>query len=223
MNPLEQNLRRIRGQIPDHITILAASKRRTVEEILQIIEMGVRDIGFNYLQEGVRVIRKLPPRPDLRFHFIGHLQSNKVKDAVKYFHSVDTVHSERLAALIHRACLEPNKIMDILIQVKSEEETHKNGVLLKNAISLVRSMAPYRLLNIRGLMAMGPNVDKADLLRNFFRNCSECLQDISELSQENLHPEVLSMGMSDSFLQAIQEGATEIRLGTAIYGPRSHF
>ena len=220
MNPIKTKIHSLLNKIPQHVTINAASKFRTAPEIGTAIAGGITDIGFNYVQEGIHLIKNIPQAAQAKFHLIGHLQSNKVKLAVTYFDSIDTVHSLAIAQKINKQAQQLNKKIEIMIQVKSPQEAHKNGVFLGEAETLVTSLAPLSHIYIKGLLAMGPPSDEPEALRLFFRQCKELYDRLKRIKQTNLKMEILSMGMSDSYLLAIEEGANQIRLGTSIYGPR---
>lgn len=227
INSIKSNIQNLFSDIPPHVAINAASKYRTKEEITTAIECGIKHIGFNYIQEGVRIIKTFPPYK-VKFHLIGHLQSNKVKMAVEYFHSIDTVHSFNVAKAINNRASEMNKTMDILIQVKDQKEAHKNGVFLNQLDELIFSISGLNHLCIKGLLVMGAfNVDTihddntyCEELRYFFEQCHKAYKNLKTIKQKNLNLTTLSMGMSDTYLIAIKEGANQIRLGTSIYGPR---
>ena len=220
MGDLKQNIREIVEQIPQHVTINAASKFRSPQEVITAIEAGIRHIGFNYIQEGIKIITAIPNRAQVKFHLIGHLQSNKVKLAVEHFDSIDTVHSYDIAKLIHKQALGLNKYIEVLVQVKDQSEKHKNGVFLKDLKQLIMALADFPNLKVKGLMAMGAASDGPEELREFFKQCRASFNALSSLKQPNLEPMVLSMGMSASYKIAIEQGATQIRLGNLIYGPK---
>lgn len=206
--------------VPSHVTINAASKFRTVKEVEVAIKCGIKNIGFNYIQEGIQIIQALP-QSGAKFHLIGHLQSNKTKLAVRHFDSIDTVHCFDIAKEIDNQAGRMGKKMEVMIQVKDHKEAHKNGIFLDELNKIITSLAELKHIEIKGLLAMGPSFDDhPEELRAFFKRCCESFENLKTMKQSNLYPMTLSLGMSDSYLIAIEEGANQIRLGTAIYGNR---
>ncbi|MCK5585685.1 YggS family pyridoxal phosphate-dependent enzyme, partial [Candidatus Bipolaricaulota bacterium] len=150
-----------------------------------------------------------------------HLQRNKVKTAVRLFDSIQTVDSLRLAGAIDRECEKMGRIMPILIEVNAAREPQKSGVFPEAVTSLVREIAQLGSVQIRGLMTMGPLVNDPEELRSIFRETKVLFDRVASEEIPNISMTVLSMGMSDSYAVAIEEGATMIRLGTTIFGPRT--
>ena len=156
----------------------------------------------------------------VRWHCIGHLQTNKVKKAVEIFDVIQTVDSLKLAAEIDRRCSAIGKKMPVLIEINSAREEDKSGVFPENAIELVETVAALEHLSIIGLMTMGPVTDRTDEIRPYLRLTRKLFEEISNLGIENVSMKYLSMGMSDSYRVAIEEGSNMVRLGTAIFGER---
>ena len=199
---------------PDEITIVAVSKTRTLEEIKEAIGAGITDIGENKVQEALLKNKKLPA---VRLHMVGHLQSNKVKDAVKIFDLIHSVDSEGLALEIDRQAEKINKVQDILIQVNTSQEESKFGLRPEGAIDLILSLKALKNISLKGLMTIAPLVDNPEKVRLYFRRLKELRDKIYELRVMTEGSLALSMGMSDDFSVAIEEGADIIRLGRAIY------
>ena len=220
MHQIKENILKLLEHVPPHVTINAASKFRTAQEINHAIKHGIKHIAFNYVKEGVSFINSLEQKNKVQFHLIGYLQSNKAKLAVENFHSIDTVHSFEIAKIISEKSKLLNKKTEIMIQVKDTSETHKNGVFLEQTMSLINSLSPLSHIHIKGLLAMGDKKASREELKIFFRKCKQMFDKLREIEQTNLEIETLSMGMSESYLLAIEEGANQIRLGTSIYGPR---
>ena len=220
MKHIKESISKLFKQVPPQVTINAASKFRTPKEINCAIECGIKHIGFNYVKEGLNFIKNHKENPNVQFHLIGHLQSNKANLSVEHFHSIDTVHSFEIAKIINDKSELLNEKMKIMIQVKDVKESHKNGVFLKEAVSLVKSLSPLHHLQITGLLVMGHEKASFEELKVFFRQCKKTFDYIGEIKQNNLEMQTLSMGMSKSYLLAIEEGANQIRLGTSIYGAK---
>ena len=206
--------------IPPHASVLAAAKRRSVDEIRAAIEGGIRLVGQNYVQEARRAIEALG-RDAAEWHMIGHLQRNKAKDAVRLFDAIETVDSIRLAEAIDRESAKIGRIMPILIEINSAREPQKSGVSPEEAPDLIREIAALPSIRIEGLMTMGPLVDDPEEIRPYFAETKQRFDEIAGLRIPNVEMRVLSMGMSDSFGIAIEEGASMVRLGTVLFGPRS--
>ncbi len=228
--------------IPSNIVVLAAAKTRSVDEIRASIEGGIRIIGYNYVQEAAaslealgRSERAIEPGERAAFsneltghvepsqfaaHMIGHLQRNKVKAAVRLFDMIQTVDSVRLAEVIDRECAKLGRVMPILIEINSAREPQKAGALPERAIEFVREIAGLRSIRIEGLMTMGPLVTDLEGIRPYFVETKHLFDELAELRIPNVEMRVLSMGMSDSYRVAIEEGATMVRLGTVLFGPR---
>ena len=216
--PIEENIKKIKKEISRNIRLVAATKTRTIEEIKQAIEAGITDIGENYIQEAEEKYSKL--RGNVRFHFIGHLQTNKVKKAVELFDMIQTVDSLNVAKEIDKRCKDISKIMPILIEVNSGKEENKDGCMPENVESLIKEISKLKNLKVKGLMTMAPFFDNPEKDRPFFRLTKRLFDKIKGLNIPNVDMEILSMGMTDSYKIAIEEGSNMIRIGTKIFGPR---
>jgi len=210
---------------PDSVTIVAVSKGRSVEEIKETVESGVTDIGENRIQEALlkyKALSTIDHRPStIRWHMVGHLQTNKVKDAVKIFDLIHSVDSARLAAEMDKQALKINKVQDILIEIKTSPEATKSGIKPDEAIEVIKEIDKFKNINIKGLMTIAPLADDPQKARPYFRMLRELMDKINALhvTRNTLH--VLSMGMTDDFEIAIEEGSTMIRLGRAIFGDQT--
>lgn len=151
---------------------------------------------------------------------IGHLQSNKAKKAAEIFDMIETVDSMKLATAINKAALARQRVMQVLVEINSGEEDQKAGVLPVNALSLIREMARLENLKVMGLMTMGPFVGNPEDARPYFRRTRDLYEEIKQKEIENVEMRVLSMGMSNSYRIALEEGATFVRIGTKIFGER---
>jgi pyridoxal phosphate enzyme (YggS family) len=218
MGIITDNVRRLLSEIPAHVTVVAAVKTRSPGEVAEAIEAGVPVIGENYVQEGETLLDQLGRRAT--FHFIGHLQRNKVRKAVEIFDLIETLDSLRLAQEIDKRCAVAGKTMDVLIEINSGREPQKFGVFPEESEDLIRRMAALGSIRVTGLMTMGPYTDDADTVRPYFVETRRCFEALKSLSIPNMAMNILSMGMSGSYHTAIEEGATHVRIGTAIFGPR---
>lgn len=212
------------AEIPPSVTIVAAAKTRSVGEILAAMETGVSIIGENYVQEAAKAKNQLDPNNpvpfDAVFHFIGHLQPNKIKRAVGLFDLIETVDSISLAKELDEQARRMNKVMPVLIEVNIASEPQKYGVLPDKLLDLALHLDSLPNLKLQGLMTMGPRLDESGL-RPYFMETKRLLENLKTAELPNAELRYLSMGMSNSYRTAIEEGANLIRLGTAIFGERS--
>jgi pyridoxal phosphate enzyme (YggS family) len=163
---IKQNVAKLLGELPTGVTLEAAAKTRTAEEIGQAIEAGVKIIGQNYLQETERAYEVIGNRAE--WHFIGHLQSNKVKKAVKLFDMIETVDSVAIASEIDKRCAQINKVMPVLIEINSGREEQKSGVFPEKAEELIRDISDLANIRVMGLMTMGPFSGNPEDSRPYF-------------------------------------------------------
>ncbi len=218
MGSITENVLQMLSELPEDVTLVAAAKTRSPEEVAEAIEAGVRVIGENYVQEGETIVQALGKRCEM--HFIGHLQRNKVRKAVETFDLIETVDSARLAGEIDKRCGQIGKKISVLIEINSGREPQKFGVFPENAESLIREIGTLPNIRVRGLMTMGPYTDDADVVRPCFAETRRCFENLKSISLERVTMDILSMGMSGSFRTAIEEGATHVRIGTRLFGPR---
>ena len=215
---IKANIQKILSEIPEHIQVVAAAKTRTLEEVREAVEAGITIIGENYVQEALPIFEALGLR--IKYHFIGHLQTNKVKKAVEIFDMIETVDSIKLAREIDKRCQAISKIMDILIEVNSGHEIQKYGVFPEQVEDLLKKIAPMKNITVQGLMTMGPYTSDPEIARPYFMETKKCFNHIKALGLPNIEMRYLSMGMTGSYQVAIEEGANLIRIGTKIFGPR---
>ena len=208
------------GRSRDEVTLICVTKTMPVEDLRQAYDAGERSFGENRVQE---INDKFPQLPeDIQWHMIGHLQTNKVKylmDKVVMIHSVDSV---RLAKAISKEAVKAARVMDILIEINAAGEESKFGLDYDKVLSMIKEIAPLPGIRICGLMTVAPYTDDPETNRVFFRNLRELAVDIDRQSIDNVSMTVLSMGMTGDFEVAIEEGATHIRVGTAIFGKRNY-
>lgn len=204
--------------LPAGVELVLAAKKRTAAEINAALGAGARIVGQNYLQEAESIYPAVAPGAS--WHFIGRLQRNKVRKIVRLFDLVETVGSPEMAAEISRRSVEAGKVMPVLVEINSAGERGKDGVVPGEAAGLVREIARLPGLSVRGLMTMGPAVETPGEARPYFRLTRELAAEISRLALPGVSMGLLSMGMSDTWEAAVEEGATLVRVGTALFGPR---
>jgi len=216
---IEDRTRALLAAIPPHVQVVAAAKTRTADEIRAALVGGVCIVGENYVQEAAAA-QDAVGRDAAEWHLIGSLQRNKAKDAVRRFDLIQTVDSLRLAERLDAAGRAIGRVVPILIEVNSGREPQKAGVLPEDVEPLARAMANLTSIEIRGLMTLGPALETPGALRPFLDETRQRFDELARLRLPNARIAVLSMGMSDSYREAIEAGATMIRLGTALFGPR---
>lgn len=202
------------------VLLLAVSKTKPVEDLMEAYNAGIRDFGENYVQELCDKIELMPK--DIRWHMIGHLQRNKVKyivDKVEMIHSVDSL---RLAETISKEALKKGCEVKILIEVNVASEDTKFGVTCDNAVEIVSSIAKLPGIKVCGLMTSAPYVTNAEENRKFFQKLKQLSVDIKGQNIDNVNMDVLSMGMTNDYTVAVEEGASIVRVGTAIFGERNY-
>jgi len=215
---VEQSVRHILDGVPSDVIVVAAAKGRTLIEVEAVIEAGITHIGHNYVQDARLMIPALKDKAT--WHMIGHLQRNKAKKAVQLFDVLETVDTLHLAQTIERHCAAIGKVIPILIEINSGEESSKSGVLPKDVDELVAVISDLKHISIQGLMTMGPRFGDPENARPFFQETRQAFERLSKLNIPNIEMHYLSMGMSNSYQVAIEEGANLIRIGTKIFGSR---
>ena len=212
-----ENVRRILKELPRGVRLLAATKSRTVEEILEAINSGVDLIGENYVQEAERKYRYIGKK--VEWHFIGHLQRNKVKKALEIFDVIETVDSLKIAKEINKRAKEMGKTAFVLMEINSGKEEQKAGVMPEDAISLADELQSLENLRLMGVMTMGPLVKRSEEIRPYFKITREIFDELRYIYGDD-QIVYLSMGMTDTWRIAVEEGANILRIGTGIFGPR---
>ena len=220
---ITEEYQRIRKEVPGHVTIVLAAKTRTREEVEEAIAAGATDIGENYVQEGESMHAELGElAKTVTWHMIGDLQTNKINKTLPVFDMIQTVDSLKKAEAVSLRALRIDKIMPVLIEINIGSERTKSGIApeLDLVEALVRDAAALSGITICGLMTMGPRFGDPEKSRAYFRKTREIFDTIRAQNLENVSMEHLSMGMSNSYKVAIEEGATMIRLGTCVFGTR---
>ena len=224
---VDQNLAEIRARIDAaskrssgrDVTLLAAVKYTDTEHINYLHSLGVCDIGENRVQQLLEHWEQLD-RTDLRVHFIGTLQKNKVKyiiDKVAMIHSLDSLS---LAAEIEKQAAKHGIVMDVLVEINSGMEENKSGIAPEDVADFCEALGQFLHIKLRGFMTMAPKCEKKEEYRKYFHKTSQLCLDIWQKRLHNIGRPILSMGMSDSFEVAIEEGADIVRVGRALFAPR---
>ena len=201
------------------IRLVAVSKTMPAEVVQDAIEAGILELGENYIQEAKEKINTLAAFP-VTWHFIGHLQSNKAKYAVRLFDLIHSVDSLKLAQELDKYAKKNDKIQSILIQVNVAKEDSKSGVYVEDTVQLLSEVSRLNNISVKGLMTMPPYFNAPEKVRPFFAALREFRDQIKKEAIPNISMDELSMGMTGDFEAAIEEGATMVRIGTAIFGDR---
>ena len=214
-NELEvaQSNRRVGKDLP--VTLVAVTKNHGVEVMQQAIDAGIENIGENRIQEAAEKFKTL--NREVTRHLIGHLQTNKAKQAVRLFDLIHSVDSENLAAAIDKAAYSIGKVQDVLIQVNLAKEESKSGVYEENLQTLINTVDTLKNLRLRGFMLIAPNYSDVENCRPLFRQMYEIFYEVGKTRQNF---DFLSMGMTHDYKIAVEEGANVVRIGTAIFGER---
>lgn len=216
---IEEACRRA-GRMRGEVTLVAVSKTKPVSMLQEVYDLGIRVFGENKVQEIRDKYEALPA--DIEWHMIGHLQTNKVKyiiDKVKLIHSVDSL---RLAETIEKEAEKHNCTADILLEVNVAEEESKFGLKTEEVIPVYEKILQYSHINVRGLMTIAPFVENPEKNRPIFADLHKLYVDIKRKNIDNGTMSILSMGMTNDYEVAIEEGATMVRIGTGIFGARDY-
>ena len=200
----------------EDVTLVAVTKNHGVDLMREVIDAGVKDIGENRVQEVAEKLKVLE-REGVTKHLIGHLQTNKAKQAVRLFDVIHSVDSEHLAEAINSAAEAVGKVQDILIQVNLANEDTKFGVSEENLRGLIEKVETLENLRLRGLMMIAPNYADVEKCRSLFRGMRKIYEELKKTRQ---NVDMLSMGMTHDYKIAVEEGANIVRVGTAIFGER---
>ncbi len=227
---LEENLKTVEEKIKeactaagrdrDEVTLIAVSKTKPVDTLKEAYDLGIRIFGENKVQELVDKYDALPK--DIHWHMIGHLQRNKVKyiiDKVDLIHSVDSI---RLAEAIEKEAAKRGLIVNILIEVNVAGEESKFGLAPEQVDSFIESVAQFKHIQVKGLMTIAPFVENPEENRPVFARLKKLSVDIRKKNVDNVNVSILSMGMTNDYQTAIEEGATMVRVGTGIFGERNY-
>ena len=221
MLDVQQNIAAIRQHIPSGVTLICVSKFHTAETIMQAYDAGERDFGESRVQELLLKQQTLPQ--DIRWHFIGHLQTNKVRQIVPFVHMIHSVDSVRLLEVINREAEKIGRRVKVLLEVHVAKEDTKSGFMPEEITSLNTKLSTLNYIEICGIMGMATNTDDQTEWRRCFREIKSIGQQLLNHSEllNNSGPQI-SMGMSDDYLVAIEEGSTMVRIGSSIFGERQY-
>jgi len=226
---------KIRNEIPENVVIVIAAKTRTMKEIEEVIDAGATDIGENYVQEAEKIYKGLSPEKakQVKWHMIGPLQKNKINKALGTFDVIQTIDSFEIARAIdkrvstHGVVLHPAEagrvweIVPVYIEVNIAGEKTKSGIAQERVLELIELMSGLENIKVEGLMTMEPYSENPEDARPYFKKMKELFEKAKEIKMPNVDIKILSMGMSNSYKVAIEEGSNMVRVGTAIFGPRN--
>ncbi len=218
---IQFNLQNIKNAIPTYVTIVAVSKYQSTDKILQVYRTGHRDFGENYVQELKEKYEQLPK--DIRWHFVGHLQSNKVKYIASFIHLIHGVDSFKLLLEINKQAVKNNRIISCLLQMHIAQEETKFGLSFEEAeqILIHPELSNLRNIKIVGLMGMSTNTNDTELVKREFLSLKSFFDKLkTNIQNPCVDMQILSMGMSNDYLLAIECGSNMIRIGTSIFGER---
>lgn len=216
---VKRNVAKLLAELPDGVELVAAAKTRTPEEVLEVVQAGVRIIGENYVKDAKAAYELVGKRA--KWHFIGTFQKHNVRTKVlAMFDMIESVDSLEVAKAINRKCAQIGKIMPILIEVNSGREPQKSGVLPEDVEQMIREISSLRNVKIMGLMTMGPHLGNPEDSRPYFVETRKIFEKVKTLELPNVEMTYLSMGMTNSYKVALEEGANIIRIGTRIFGER---
>jgi len=221
MNSIQENINKIKQNIPNYVTIIAVSKFQPIEKIQSAYDAGHRDFGENYVQEMVNKYQVLPK--DIHWHFIGHLQTNKVKYIVPFVHLIHSVDSLKLLKEINKQAEKNQRVVSCLLQIHIAEEETKFGLASQEALDILSSeeVKSFQFIKIKGLMGMATNTDNTEQIRKEFLSLKSLFDQFKNTFHlPNVQFEILSMGMSNDYPIAIECGSNAIRIGTLIFGER---
>lgn len=207
------------GRRPDSVQLICVSKKKTAATVMECINAGAAHLGENYIQEAIQKIDQIG-KDRVCWHFIGHLQSNKAKLAVQYFQYIHTVDTVKLAKAIDTQAKKINKIQNILLQVNIGEEDTKSGTGIAEAVDTAAQISGFENLSLQGLMCMPPYDSDPEQARPYFKQLVQIKEEILAQKLDHVSMTHLSMGMSNDFKVAIEEGSTMVRVGTSIFGRR---
>jgi pyridoxal phosphate enzyme (YggS family) len=215
---ITKSVRKVLDELPPHVTLVAAAKTRTLSEVEAAIDAGISHVGYNYIQEALPIMDAIGDL--VQWHMIGHLQTNKAKYVAELFDMCQTVDSWHLAQYLDRRCKMAGRVLPVLIEINSGEESNKTGVLTENLEQLVLKVSKLKNLKLQGLMTMGPRFGDPEKSRPYFQLTRKAFEQIKSLDIPNIEMKYLSMGMSNSYRIAIEEGSNLVRVGTKLFGER---
>jgi len=219
---IKENIKKILDELPDGVRLIAAAKKRKPEEMLEAVNAGVKIIGESYIKEAKRAYELIGDKA--KWHFIGIPQIEKhdllKRKNLKMFDMIQTIDCLEIAEDINKKCAGFGKVMSILIEVNSGKEPHKFGVLPGKAVGLAKRISALSNLKLMGLMTMGPRFGDPEKTRPYFQKTREIFERLKKMSLSGVEMKYLSMGMTNSYKVALEEGANIVRVGNKIFGER---
>jgi len=212
---IRENVRKLLGELPVGVELVAAAKARTAKEVLEAVAAGIKIVGENYVQEAEKDYSVIENRA--KWHFIGSLQKNKVKKAVRLFDMIQTVDSMEIAREIDKRCAQIGKVMPVLVEINSGREKQKTGVLPEDAEDLITALSGLPNIKVMGLMTMGPRFGDPEESRPYFVTTRKIFERIKAKELPKVEMRYLSMGMTNSYRIALEEGANMVRIGTKVF------
>ncbi|WP_297420638.1 YggS family pyridoxal phosphate-dependent enzyme [Clostridium sp.] len=216
---IKQNIQEVKSKIPEEVTLLAVSKTKPLEDLEEAYMAGMRDFGENKVQELVKKAENF--HDDVRWHFIGQLQSNKVKYLVDKVYLIHSLSSISLLNEIEKNFGKANRVANTLIQINIGREESKSGILEENLYEFIETIEKCNFVSVKGIMVIIPIGDE-ESNRKYFRRTKKIFDELKEKKYKNISMNILSMGMTHDFITAIEEGSNLIRVGTGIFGERNY-
>jgi pyridoxal phosphate enzyme (YggS family) len=212
---IRENVQKLLSELPKGVELVVAAKARTAKDVLEAVEAGIKIVGENYVQEAEKNYSVIENR--VKWHFIGSLQKNKVKKAVRLFDMIQTVDSIEIAREIDKRCAQLGRVMPVLVEINSGREKQKSGVLPEDAEDLIAAISGLPNIKIMGLMTMGPRFGDPEESRPYFTTTRKIFERIKKQKLPHVEMRYLSMGMTNSYRIALEEGANMVRIGTKVF------
>ncbi|MDD3306663.1 MAG: YggS family pyridoxal phosphate-dependent enzyme [Acetobacterium sp.] len=213
---ISDNINRIKSEIPEQVTLVAVSKYQSLEDTQAVLDAGIYDLGESKVQDFIKKYEVLGDRP--RWHFIGHLQKNKVKYIIGKTFLIHSVDSIELINVIERESKKQGIVTNVLLQLNLAREDSKSGIVIEDLDAVLKVLPRYQFVKVKGLMAMGPLIEDNDKIREIFVELKKIYDRIKEESvDDTIQMNYLSMGMTDDYTIAIEEGSNMIRVGRKIF------
>jgi len=216
---IKQNIEELKSEIPEDVRLLAVSKTKPLEELEEAYIAGMRDFGENKVQELVKKSENF--HDDVKWHFIGQLQSNKVKYLVDSVYLIHSLASISLLTEIEKVFGKANKVANVLIQINIGREESKSGILEENLYEFIESIEKCKHIFVNGIMVIIPKGNE-ESNRTYFKKTKKIFEELKEKNYKNIHMNILSMGMTHDYMIAIEEGSNLVRIGTGIFGDRNY-
>ena len=223
---IKENYLKIKKEIPDYVKVILAAKMKTSEEIEEAIDAGAEIIGENYVQEAEKMSEALGKKvKKVKWHMIGLLQKNKINKAVRIFDCIQTIDSVELADAVDKRAAAIKKEISVFVEINIGSEITKSGVKPEYEIikELAKHISGLDYLKLEGLMTVGPRAGDPEEVRPYFRKTKEIFDKLKNIGALNVDLKYLSMGMTDSYRVAIEEGANMVRIGTKLFGKRDFY